>query len=544
LLLATALVKLIGAFFKIPISSNYCLGDLGFGYFSSAYDFFSPVYTITVSGFPVAISRVVADFTARNRFKDAKNAFKASKWLLFALGLAASLLMVALAFPFVRITDTTGKSLYSLLAIAPSFVFCFWSSAYRGYFEGLHNMTYPAVSNVIEALGKLILGLGFAVATVQLTGNAALAAATSLLGITVGNIIGALYLKIIYKGKSTLLEGQALEDTPLPKKEILKLIIIVSVPIVLSSMSGSMVALVDALTVRWQLTALVSKHTELLKGLFAECLSDITILGDRTLTAEELPTFLYGIRSKAYTIYNLVPSITVALGVSAIPVLAESFAKGAKTQVGKSAGVVLKLSSLITLPIAAGFLAVGEGIMSLLYGGGISSQIGGKMLSLYGIAVAFSGIFIPLSCVLQALGKQNAALYNVGFGVAVKIILNLLLCNIPDVNVFGAVVSTIACNLIIFILHFITLIKCIGLSFQIKNTFIKPLISSACCGITAFLISLSGDSSLITLIAIIGAAVVYLAIASLLNTFCDDDILSLPGGKKLLKICKKVKIVR
>ena len=43
LLVSAVLVKLIGALFKIPLSSAHCLGDEGFGYFSSAYDLFSPI---------------------------------------------------------------------------------------------------------------------------------------------------------------------------------------------------------------------------------------------------------------------------------------------------------------------------------------------------------------------------------------------------------------------------------------------------------------------------------------------------------------------
>lgn len=535
-LLATALVKIIGALFKIPISSDYCLGDLGFGYFSAAYDFFSPVYTITVSGFPVAVAKIVADFTAKNKFENAQKAFFASRRLLFWLGILASLLMVGLSFPFVRFTDATGKSLYGMLAIAPSFMFCFWSSAYRGYFEGLHNMSYPAVSSVIEALGKLILGLGFALVTVAITSDVALGATAALAGITVGNIAGTVYLCAVYKRRISTLPERDETEKSLSQKELYALIISIAVPVVLSSMSGSMVALTDALTVRWQLTAEVAKSPDLYGGIYEHFAKEFNI--------SELPTFLYGIRSKAYTIYNLVPSVTVALGVSAIPTLTEAFAKGDKKQAGRNAGVVLKLSALITLPIAAGFIFAGKSLMALLYGNGASAEIGGIMLSLYGVAVAFSGIFIPLSCVLQAVGKQNIALYNVAAGVVIKIVLNLILCGVAELNIFGAVISTIVCNAVIFVLHFVTLIKSIGFSFGIKNAILKPFVSALCCGITAYFITLLGDSSLITLGAIAAAGAVYITVAAIINTFCEEDILSLPAGEKLLKICKTVKIIR
>ena len=54
LLVSTVLVKIIGAAFKIPLATNTFLGDLGFGYFSVAYDLFTPFYTLAVSGLPSA----------------------------------------------------------------------------------------------------------------------------------------------------------------------------------------------------------------------------------------------------------------------------------------------------------------------------------------------------------------------------------------------------------------------------------------------------------------------------------------------------------
>ena len=52
LLIAAILSKIIGALFKIPLSSDYCLGDLGFGYFSAAYDLINPIFLLCISYIP------------------------------------------------------------------------------------------------------------------------------------------------------------------------------------------------------------------------------------------------------------------------------------------------------------------------------------------------------------------------------------------------------------------------------------------------------------------------------------------------------------
>ena len=68
LVVATMLVKVIGAVFKIPLSS--LIGTLGFGYFSSAYDLFLPIYSLAMAGLPIAISRMVAENVAQKKFND------------------------------------------------------------------------------------------------------------------------------------------------------------------------------------------------------------------------------------------------------------------------------------------------------------------------------------------------------------------------------------------------------------------------------------------------------------------------------------------
>ncbi len=531
LLFSTVLAKIISALFKIPLSSDYCLGDLGFGYFSAAHDFFTPVHMIAISGFSVAVSKIIADFSSNNRYKDAKSTFIISRKLLFWLSVFALIVLGLIIVPFANITDKTGLSAYSYFAMLPCVVFCFTASAYRGYYEGLGNMNPAAVSNIIEAFGKLILGFGLAFIVVRITDNPAFAAASAMVGITIGSLLSVLYLHIKYKVSGGI-TAKELEHSlsPLDKKEILKTVILVSVPIVLSSLSTSVVTLVDAITVRWQL----SDNVIALSQYYREFASYL----------EGLPTVLYGIRSKAFTLYNLVPTLTMVIGVSAIPVLAEAVGRKDKEAVRESVSSVFKLSALITLPAAAGFISLGGRIMALLYGADISSEIGGKMLSLFGIALIFSGIAIPLGSCLQALSLQKKALINVAVGIAVKVAANLILCAEPRINIYGSVYATVLCYIVIFLLHLITLLRATGKLKDIKNVVLKPLLAASLCGASAFLVCLIADNKIVTAFAILMGAVVYFAVLSATKTFTEADILALPSGEKLLKICKKTKIIR
>ena len=159
LIVATLLVKVIGALFKIPLS--LIIGTLGFGYFSSAYDLFLPIYSLAMAGLPIAISRMVAENVAKKQFNDVKQTLRISRIAFFVTGFAGFVIMAAATYGFFMITGDT-RSLPAILVIAPSILFCCVMSVYRGYYEGMRNMSPTAISNVIEALGKLILGLAFA----------------------------------------------------------------------------------------------------------------------------------------------------------------------------------------------------------------------------------------------------------------------------------------------------------------------------------------------------------------------------------------------
>ena len=55
---AILLVKVIGALFKIPL--NWIISEDGMGYFSTAYNFYSPIFSLATAGFPIAIARLVS----------------------------------------------------------------------------------------------------------------------------------------------------------------------------------------------------------------------------------------------------------------------------------------------------------------------------------------------------------------------------------------------------------------------------------------------------------------------------------------------------
>ena len=545
LLCSTILVKIIGAIFKIPLSNM--IGDLGFGYFSSAYDLFTPIYALAMAGLPIAVSRVVAENMTKGNYKEVRQSLKVTKRIFFITGITGFILMLALIYPFVKLTDGTGKTIYSLFAIAPALLFCCITSAYRGYFEGLRNMYPTAISDVTESMGKLVLGLGFAYIAMRVTnGNVAIAAAAAMLGITAGSMAAAFYLYLRHKikGDGITEEEYKLAPDAQPMGKATRTLILIALPIVLSSLANNVASLVDVSFVKMQLSNLMETSGDTIREMYKSSIVDYNKFHD-ALTDKAIPTFLYGIRGKAFTIYNLVPTITSVLGVSALPVLTTMWTQKNKAGLKRNMESTMKLTAIIAMPAGMGFLFLGDGIMALMYDTVASVEIGGAMMRIFGVAAIFAGMAIPMTSMLQAIGKEKFSLMNVAIGAAIKVIVNIIFVGMPAINIKGAAIGTAACYAFIFFANLISLIKFTKVVPNFYKTLIKPLISALACGGTALLCyKLLGEGSIKVILSIFAGAVVYFALLVLLNTFEEEDVVSLPKGEKIARLCKKLKIIR
>ncbi|MBQ6847544.1 MAG: polysaccharide biosynthesis protein [Clostridia bacterium] len=513
LLLSVVVVKLIGALFKIPLSSDFALGDLGFGYFSAVYDLYIPIYTLALSGFPVAIARMIADFRSKNNGEGVEKVYSISFRVLLILGVMGAFVFFSLAIPLML--SKKDDTFYSFLAIAPSILFCCIASVYRGYFEGCKNMVPTAVSNIIEALGKLCLGLGGAFITMRLTRNSALSAAAALFGITLGTISSCLYLRVSFKknGQDVILKNSVMD------KHLARDLIRLLIPIGIASLSVGLTAFIDSITLRAQLEGIIKENSANAKLLLEGTLYSNVPNG-------EIPTILYGIKGKAHTLFNLVSTLTMAFGVSAVPLITQYFENKDTEYLIKNTNLCLKLSSVLCMPAALGFMALSGGITELLYGNK-SSGLGGDLLWIYGIAALFAGLSVPTTSLLQAASKQKTALVNIVWGTAAKLTFNLVLIPIPNMNVKGAVWSTVICFVVIFALNMIALVKAMGFVPDIFAVFVKPILSASICGLTAFFVSKSVNSSIGVVVAIVLAAVVYLTFLWFLRVFDKIELLEI-----------------
>ena len=188
---AVAIVKLIGAVYKIPLGN--IIGDEGKAHFTVAYNIYNLLLTISTAGLPLAISKLTSEAHALGRENEKRKLFRTAIWLFFGLGTVFSLVMF---FGSAQLASFMNDPLafWSIRALAPA-VFCVCLLAcMRGYTQGQGNMTPTAVSQILEALCKLGFGLSLAWYFLQLGRGVELAAAGAILGVTIGTVMSMLFL--------------------------------------------------------------------------------------------------------------------------------------------------------------------------------------------------------------------------------------------------------------------------------------------------------------------------------------------------------------
>ncbi len=574
LVIATALVKVIGAVYKIPLTG--IIGPLGRGFFASAYNIYTPIYAISMAGLPVAVSAIVSKNVALGRYRDVKQVLKITFPLFLGLGLVGTGALLLAAGPYVRSVESP-LALYSVLAIAPSILFCCIMSTYRGYYEGLSNMYPTAISQVIETLGKLVFGLVFAnfmfdYATEQIAANGsvlgfkvetqadgaivyALAAAGAILGVTLGTVFGAAYTILRHKLKKDGITKEMQVNSPLasPKKDIFKELVKIAVPTAMSSVVLNITNFIDSVMIQSRLESVVNGGFDVIMSAYGNSINEAGI------ARENIHTFLYGAYDTTLDFRNLVPTIMMTLGVSAIPIISGAVAKKDFSTVNDSVNTVFRMTMLIALPAGAGFFVLSEPIMSLLYAGtenqtGIA--IAAPVLGLYGLMMAILTLSSPLTNILQAIGRADVPAKALLLGCVFKVGLNYILIGVPEINVKGAVFGTAVFYLICIVYNYIVLRKETGVRIDVKTVIVKPLISAVACGVAAWgsytLLSgvltfnegsrLSGQS-LSCIISIGVAGLVYGICILFTKTLVKNDILMLPKGEKIAKILEKYKLI-
>ncbi|WP_243111215.1 putative polysaccharide biosynthesis protein [Acutalibacter sp. 1XD8-33] len=556
-----AVVKVIGALFKIPL--QHIIGEYGMGLFNVAYNFYGPIFSLATAGFPVAVSRLVSENASLGRWNDVRAVKEAAGPLFLGFGLVGGILMTVFAPFYCRRIIGSENAIYPMLALTPALVFACFGAVYRGYYEGLRNMGPTAVSEIIEAGIKLCLGLGLAWFLAQrgmaeyeaqgtvlgvLAGSPdqaqfltlAFASAGAVLGVTAGSLGAAAYLGLRWRIKGDGVSLRERRRAPPSRNwaSTVKALLKITGPVAAGSIAMNAAGLIDATFLQSRIGELMARYPERLLAVYQGMIPQ-TYLENR----EAVPTFLYGCYTLAMTLYLLVPALTQAIGMSALPAVTEAWARGEKAQLRERMESVLGITALVCFPAGVGITALAEPIARMLYGGSSTPIVAGVLLTL-GPASLLAAMTVPVSSMLQAVGRADLPVKLMIVAMALKIAVNWSLCGIPEINIQGAGAGTFVCYLFLAVAELWVLIRVTRVKLALGRLFLKPLGCSILCGCAAWsaymgLCRLGLESGAATGLGILCGGIVYVMGLLASHALAKKDLMMLPKGQKIAKTLEK-----
>ena len=351
---ATAIVKVIGAFYKIPL--NAIIGEQGFSYFYTAYEIYSVLLLISTAGLPVAVSRLISQAHSLRHYNQVRQVYKTSRNIFLVLGALSSLLMTVFCKPLAEFMEQPD-AWFAIGCLGPCALLVCLLSAYRGFFQGQGNMIPTSVSEVVEAFFKLVIGVAAAVALLRMTKNVSYAAGGAILGVTISCLISGLYLSS--KFRKTYKDLPKSAEKPRSTRSTAKSLLSIAIPITIGSAGLQLMSVVEAKLYMGQLLS----------------------LGNTQAQADTMK----GIYNMTQTIFNMPCSFIPAITMSIIPAITSHITLMNDKAVCATEESAARITGLIALPCAVGLFVLAEPVTALIGGyEGEKLVLAGQLMALMG----------------------------------------------------------------------------------------------------------------------------------------------------------------
>ena len=566
LAMTTIIVKVIGAIYKIPLTA--LLPDEAYGDFNAAYNIYTFFLTISTAGLPVALSKTVSECNTLGRQNQKARVFQVAFFAFLFMGLFSFICMSVFSPIVATYVLKNEKAVFAVLALSPAVLCTCICSAFRGYAQGHMNMIPTGVSQVIEALSKMFLGLALAFlilnsAIPDQDLKTRLSASGALLGVSIGSILSVVYLAFNHI-RTARGERVKSTDTPDRSKQILSRLLKLAVPITLSSCTLSIVNLIDTNLVQSQLQSVFTAIQDGLTGISNSVLDifpkAVAIFQDNLAAFQtevltnpdtklnpilDSARELYGVYSKTMSIYNLPFNLMVPFTACIVPAVSACIARRDRLGAHRTTESAMRISALIALPCGFGLFALGTPIIQLLTVGNVDETIAGPLLSILGIASFFVCIQVVASAILQANGIINLPIITMIIGGVAKVIVSYTLVGNPKYMIFGAPVGTLTCFVVVSVLNLLIIKRLVPQPPRLMAVFVKPVIASALMAAAAWgchgvLARVFHGSFLMNAVAVGGAilagVVVYVILIVALRVLSKEDMEMMPKGDKIAKL--------
>ena len=528
LAVASLIVRLVGFSYRLPLTS--LVGDMGNTFYSTAYHVYAFAIIISSGALPAAISKLVSERIAVGKYSDAHELFKNALGIAVAIGAIAALFMAIGADWLTQLRFFNyPEAANAIRALAPTVFIVALLAVFRGYFQGMNTMIPTAVSQVIEQIFNAVFSIWLAhvfyravraeQAAASVVGAVAdaVAAAAGATGAAIGTGIGAaggffvvlgLYLLIakdLRQRAARSLHTPAPDGTNEKRKAQIRTILLTALPIIIGMGIYHIATFIDLG---------MAKDRIMSSGIFTDDQVDIMV----------------GQFTGKFLLLTILPvSLSVALSQAIIPDISSSKAVMDRNAVKHKINTAMRISMTLSIPAAVALSVLADPILALLFP---SHPEGGWLLRFGSVSIIFLALVQVSSGALQGIGKVMLPVVAAFFGVMIKIPINWYLLAVPEINILGTVISTIACYIVAAIINLYFLHKYTGVLPDYISAFLKPTFAATGMGFACFatyhIAGLLIPGRVATIVAMAVGLPVYLALMWAIGGFHRQDMDAAP----------------
>ena len=514
LAMATAIVKVIGALYKIPL--NAIIGEQGFGYFNTAYEIYNVLLMISTAGLPVAMSRMISQASSLRRYNQVRKIYRTARTIFLCLGISGSLLMTLFCRQLAAFQNQPD-AWAAIGCLGPCVLLICIMSTYRGFFQGQSNMLPTSISQVLEAVTKLIVGMIAAIALLKITNSIPLAAGGAILGVTASCLLSAIFLFSCFH--KTYGDLPITTDEESTFADTAKGLLIIAIPITIGSAG---------------LQLLTALETKIYMGRLLD-------LGNSQAAADTMR----GIYGMTQTIFNMPCAFITPITISIIPAITAQLTTCNDMEAKYTEESAARITGLISMPCAFGLGLMAEPVTALLGGyTGENLVLATKLMTILGFSIMFNAVVLVTTAIMQAHGHAGRPVINMLIGGLLKLGAVFILTGNPHVGIVGTPIGTLLCYLAICMLNLISMRSLLAHPPAIVKNLLRPFLSAAIMGVfvygTLTLLKMLGITSRLILCGapIAVGVVVYVIAAVKIKVVTREDCLLLPKGEKIAKLLK------
>ncbi len=533
--MAAIIAKVIGMLYRIPMTN--ILGDTGNSYYSTANEIYSIILMISSFSLPLAVSKLMAERIQKGEYRNANMVFLCAMRLAVISGAAMAAVTYIFAGVLTKYVMNFEYAKYGLRVIAPAILIFAITGVFRGFFQGFGTMVPTALSQVIEQIINAVLSV--VCASIMLNyGNSltaaggsdqlgpAWAAAGGTFG-TVGSVtIALIIMMLIYQLNRRSFNKKVRADHSEHREstaQIYRVLIATILPIIFSTLIYNISTVLD-------------------QGIFN------AVLKGQGYTEDQY-AIIWGIfTGKFRVLMNVVLALASSIGPAIVPSMTRSIASGNKKDARGKVQLSIRFTMIFSIPCAFGLAALGGPVIDMLFhpASGMPLSIG--IMQAGAPMIIFYALSTLSTSILQGMGKLKEPLVHCAIALGVHIVVLYVLLRQFNLNIYAVLIANTVFALIICILNAMTIHRALRYRQEIYKTFFIPTIASVIMAFAAYAVYAVGHRvfgvSIGTVLGILVGMVIYGLTMIAFRGITAKEIVMMPKGRTILKICRRMGLLR